>query len=505
MDTQAAKPRQANRQPPVVFKGFKGREPARESVIRLSDFSALWDKLSDIKNHNDLYNATLSSIAEAEITAADVEKFCKDIRPMQGEEGFSWRAGIMLSALVNSSVDSDFIIPVKLFNKHLSLLAYRNRKNVYIDGDAGDGFAAEMEEGIATVRGNVYGSFAAYMVGGTAIAEQDVYGRVGPGMSGGEAAVKGDVGVLGYLYLFETGEKNPKVFLGDPMFAVGLEMSGGFISIEGFSGALTGLYQKGGIIRVGYAGSLVGSKMEGGEIYIENDYDGLSPQLGKGKIFFGDKQIHPKKKNGEDKVLAELLAAWEAIPFDNFDIERSYNEAFELAQQLQYSGDDIGNFSRALELCKNTKHFHTKAGIVLSALINAGEGLFYNINVRGVDGISKLGFRNSKIIRVRGNLGPHAGAESLEGSSMIVEGNVGYAAGAWGRGALLVTGDAEDFAALGADGGYVQIVGNAGKHVAELLDGGCVYVHGEMENLGNVQEGIVQNGDEILIHTKKSI
>ncbi len=506
MDIQNIKPRQAISQPPVLIRGFKGREPAKESVIRISDFSELWKRLNHIENHNELYNATLSSTADVEITAADVEKFCRNIKPMQEEEGFSWKAGAMLSALVNSSVDSDFIIPVRLFNKKLALLAYRNRKNVYIDGDAGNGFAAEMEEGIATVRGNVYGSFAASMHGGTAIAERDVYGRVGPGMSGGEATVKGDVGVLGYLYLFESeGVKTPKVFLGDPMFAVGLEMTGGFINIEGFSGALTGLYQKGGIIKAGYAGSLVGSRMEGGEIYIENDYDGLSPQLGKGRIFFGNKQIHPKKKNGEDKVLAELLGAWEAIPFDNFDIERSYGEALEVARNLQYNGDDVGNFSRALELYKDTKHFHTKAGIVLSALINAGEGLFYNINVKGVDGISKLGFRNSKIVRVRGNLGPHAGFESLEGSSIIVEGDVGYAAGAWGSGALLVTGSAGDFAGLGASGGYVQIVGGAGNHVAELLDGACMYVHGEMGSLGNVHEGFVQNGDNILIHTKKSI
>jgi formylmethanofuran dehydrogenase subunit C len=501
MDVQSAKPRQAIRQPPVALRGFKGRAPAMEKVIRIVDFTGLWEKLNKISEHNELYNATLSSVAEIEITASDVEKFCKDIKPMQGEDDFSWKAGIMISALINSSVDSDFVVPVKLYNRRLCLLGYRNRKNVYVDGDAGDGFAAEMEEGIATVRGNVYGSVGASMKGGAVIAEQDVHGRVGPCMGGGEINIKGDVGILGYNYGY--GNLSPKkIFIGDPMFAVGLEMSGGFISIEGFSGALTGLYQKGGVIRVGYAGSIIGSKREGGEIFIDNDYESMARDPGEGEIFLGEKQLHPKKKNGEDKVLAELIAAWDAMPFDNFDIERSYEDAFALAKTLNYNGDDIGNFTRFIQTCKDERHFYTKAGIVLSAFINAGEGLFYTVDVRGLDGISKLGFRNSKILRVRGNAGPHAGAESLDGSIMIVEGDAGYAAGAWGRGAVVVTGDSEDFTGLGMRGGYVEVMGNAGKHTGELLDGGCIYVHKEMEGLGNVHNGLVQRGDEILIHTE---
>jgi formylmethanofuran dehydrogenase subunit C len=480
-------------------------EPIRESVVRITDFSVLWSRLSHIRDHNELYNAALSSICQAEITAADVERFCSDVKPFQGEEGFQWRAGVMLSALINSSVDSDFLIPGNIFNKTLCLLAYRNRKNIYVDGDVGDSFAAEMEEGIATVRGNVYGSFAPSICGGSAIAEQNVYGRVGASMKGGEVIVKGDVGVLGYVYIFDMGQTSQRVFIGDPMFAVGLEMENGFINIEGFSGALTGLYQKGGIIRVGYAGSVVGSRRKGGEIYIDHDYESLSLSPGGGKIFFGTRQLHPKKKNGEDKTLATLLEAWEAMPFDNFNIERSYNEAFTLAKVLEYGGDDVANFSRALNFLKDTPHFHTKAGIVLSALINAGEGLFYSVDLRGLGGISKLGFRNSKIIRVLGSLGPHAGTESVLGSTMIVEGDVGYAAAAWGSGALLVTGNAGDFLGLGMRSGYVEVIGSAGNHVGQMLDGGSLYVHQEMGSLGNVRNGLVQHGDDILIHTRESI
>ncbi len=502
MQVESAKPRKAIRQPPVVIRGFKGREPSMEKIARLADCKALWEGLRNIDNHNDLYNATLSSVAELEITAADVEKFCREIRPMEGEEDFTWKAGVMISALINSSVDSDFIIPARIFSKKLCLLAYRNRKNVYVDGDAGDSFAAEMEEGIATVRGNVYGSLAPGLSGGAVIAEQDVFGRVGAEMSGGEITVKKDVGVLGTIYIFESGDSSQRIFLGDPMFAVGLSMSGGFINIEGFSGALTGLYQKGGIIKVGYAGSLVGSRMEGGEIYIENDYESLSLNPGGGMIFFGEKQLHPKKKNGEDRALAQLIEFWEAVPFDNFDVVRSYMEAFEVARILDYNGDDVANFSRALHYAQDTRHFHTKAGVVLSALINAGDGLFYNVDLRGVSGISKLGFRNSKIIRAYGNLGPHAGAESLEGSSMIVEGNAGYGAGAWGAGSLLVSGNSGDFTGLGASGGYIEVIGSAGMNLGQMLDGGCIQVHKEIGSLGNVRSGLVQHGDAILINTE---
>lgn len=505
MDVQSAKPRQAIRQPPVVIRGFRGRAPAMEKVIRMADFTGLWRKLGQINEHNELYNATLSSVADVEITAADVEKFCREIQPMQGEDGFSWKAGAMISALINSSVDSDFIVPASIYERKLCLLGYRNRKNIYVDGEAGDGFAAEMEEGIATVRGNVYGSVGASMTGGAVIAEQDVYGRVGPCMEGGEINVKGDIGALGYNYGYVTPAGPEKIFVGEPMFAVGLDMRGGFICIEGFSGALTGLYQKGGVIKVGYAGSLVGSRREGGEIYIDHDYESMSLNPGKGNIFVGEKQLHPKKKNGEDKVLAELIAGWYAVPFDNFDIERSYEEALQVAKILSYSGDDIGNFCRALQLCRDEKHFHTKAGIFLSALINAGEGIFYTVDVRGIDGISKLGFRNSKILRVRGNAGPHAGAESLAGSTMIIEGNAGYAAGAWGSGAIVVAGDSGDFTGLGARGGHIEVIGSAGKNVGELLEGGSIYVHQEIGGLGNAHEGLIQHGDDILINTKETI
>lgn len=502
MEIQSVKPKQARRQPRIVVRGFKGREPATEKIARLTDFRGLWERLSHINNHNELYNATLSSVADLEVTSSDVEKFCVEIEKMQNEEGFPWRAGIMISALVNSSVDSDFIIPVRIFEGKLSLLAFRNRKNVFIDGDAGDGFAAQMEAGIATVHGNVYGGVGEGMTGGTAIAEQDVYGRVGACMAGGEINVKGDVGILGYNYGFSCGNGPKRIFIGDPMFAVGLEMEDGFINIEGFSGALTGLYQKGGVIKVGYAGSVVGSKRSGGEIYIENDYESISSKPGGGVIFYGEKQIHPKKKNGEDKVLAELIGAWYATPFDAFDLERSYSEAFQLARMLTYTGDDVGNFARALPLCRDVGHFHTKAGVFLSALVNAGEGLFYSLNLEKTPGISKVGFRNSKIVRVKGNLGPHAASESVGGSSMIVEGNVGYAAGAWGNGALLVTCDAGDFTGLGARGGYIEILGSAGKNAGEFMDGGCIYVHGLLKGVGNVRNGLVQLGDEIIIQTK---
>lgn len=502
MEVQSAKPSKAVRQPRIVMRGFKGRAPATE-VIRLTDFQGLWSSLSHIRDHNELYNATLSSVADKEVTSADVEKFCNDIKAMEGQKGFPWRAGAMISALVNSSVDSDFIIPSRIFNRKIALLAFRNRKNVFIDGDAGDGFAAEMEAGIATAHGYVYGSIGESMRGGTAIAEQDVYGRVGSRMLGGEINVKGDVGILGYNYGFDCGGGPKKIFIGDPMFAVGLEMEDGFINIEGFSGALTGLYQRGGIIKVGYAGSVVGSRREGGEIYIEHDYESMSLNPGKGLVFYGEKQIHPKRKNGEDKVLAELMAAWYAIPFDSFDIERSYSEAFMLARSLSYNGDDVGNISRALQLCRDVGHFHTRAGIFLSALVNAGEGLFYSVNVSATPGISKLGYRNNKILRVRGNVGPHAGAESVRGSSMIVEGSAGYAAGAWGSGALLVTGDAAEFAGLGARDGHIEILGSAGRNSGELLDGGSIYIHELIRSLGNVKSGLVQVGESVLVQTKE--
>lgn len=180
------------------------------------------------------FSAMLRITRSLSYTARDVEAFSLVLVESQHGEDFPQRAGHFLSALIDSGEESSYIIRTGHLTALPERIGFRNRKDVTIDGDAGDLVGCWMENGSIRIKG-------------------DAGDQVGYRMEGGSITVEGDVG-----------------------HSVGQEMAGGNIFVEGDASALIGLF------------------MEGGEIHLEGGYEELSGQLAGGRIIHKGKLIADK-------------------------------------------------------------------------------------------------------------------------------------------------------------------------------------------------------------------
>ncbi|NYZ74442.1 hypothetical protein H0O00_04835 [Candidatus Micrarchaeota archaeon] len=180
------------------------------------------------------YGEMLESIKNRRYSAKDIENFNLALVEFQNGLRFSEKAGQFLSALINSSKDSEFVIHTYHLARLVHHLGCRNTKNIAVKGDIGRWAGNTMDGGALIVEGDA-GSF------------------VGQMMKGGTITVGGDVGSQ-----------------------LGNGMHGGSITVRGNSG------------------ELVGFLMRGGEIHIEGDYVSIADNIIHGKIFHKGKLIVDK-------------------------------------------------------------------------------------------------------------------------------------------------------------------------------------------------------------------
>ena len=190
--------------------------------------TGLWES-----NQYQLYPWMLSFIKNLEYTATDVEAFSIAIAGFQYEKGFSGKAGIMLSALINNCREDSFIIHTAHLAEPIHSLGFRNTKNIAVEGNVGF--------------------------------------SVGERMEGGSITVKGNAGTM-----------------------VGDNMKGGVITLQGDAQNYVGDYMEGGRIVVEGNAPFVGLGMVGGEIHVNGDYESIPPNFTSGKIFHREKLIVDK-------------------------------------------------------------------------------------------------------------------------------------------------------------------------------------------------------------------
>jgi formylmethanofuran dehydrogenase subunit C len=484
------------RQRQPITGGHDDRD--RTSFIRVTDFAALWRKrVQGVKIPADAYDAVTAELQNSRIRSVDVERCCRDLVQFQDDPQFPAKAGVMISALINASEDNEFHIKTGVFKEPLVGLGYRNRKNIFADGDVGGDFAAMMESGSAYTEGSVQGMLARELLGGVVRVEKNVYGKVAPWMKQGKVIVRGSVGSP--MIMIAQVEGGHHLIAGDLQMTTGHSMAGGEIEVGGFAGPFTGFGQKGGVIRVGYAGSLVGPRRTGGEIIVEKECEGIAEQQGGGRIMVGERQVYPERARPDKEKLKELLQAWRDFVFDSSDIEGTYNRMFEAAMVLQHGSAEVEAFSRGMHRLEKRPQFLTRAGIFLSALINSGREIFYRVDLTRMGAANKLGYRNCKKVRAVGNVGAHAGVESDPTGVLMVDGNAGYGAGAWSSGTLVIRDNAGDMLGLGAQAGQVEAFGSAGKYTGHLLNGGHVYVQNEIAGKGHVINGTIKQSADLII------
>src|SRR3989338_823431 len=250
------------------------RADVKENQV-LGQLKEAWSKFSSY-GHPDKNNYSEAIVLiQFRYSAEDVEKFSIALAEFQEESGFSAKAGIFLSALINNGTDEDYIIHTNHLTQTINLLGYENTKNVIIDGNLGVFTFYKMKTGQVKVNGNVDNYIGKLMAGGQIIVNGNIDAWVGIEMSGGELIVNGNV----------------RIWLGS-------DMSDGKIVVNGNVDICVGWCMTGGMIVINEeVNGGVGKAMNGGEIHLngghgdeQHGYWGIQYSY-KGKIYEGGKLI----------------------------------------------------------------------------------------------------------------------------------------------------------------------------------------------------------------------
>ena len=142
------------------------------------------------------YERILARLEKTKHTAADVERFSIALAEFQEEEEFSAKAGIFLSALMNSGKDQDYAIHTAHLHMTPDFIGYQNTKNITVDGDVGDTAGAWMTGGSITITGNAGITLGLGMRAGSITVNGDADYHIGRSMVGGEIRIEGGIGKI---------------------------------------------------------------------------------------------------------------------------------------------------------------------------------------------------------------------------------------------------------------------------------------------------------------------
>ena len=267
------------------FSRFKRERPKASRILQLSDEKVgqllklwefpIWD---DQISSDDEYAGVLRAVEGLNFSAREIEEFSKALGALQNEEDFGGKAGLLLSALINSGKDRDYTIHTRKL-PYIHCIGYRNCKDLTVVGRAGDYACRQMQGGTVVIRGNAGEQLGHRMKAGTIIVERNSKNRVGWDMDGGSITVR----------------RNARR-------SVGLWMKGGSITIEGDAHDDLGYGMTGGEIRV--MGNLIfkkrdhdvgiGQEMGGGTIHLHGSYRYISPKMEAGRVYHRGRLLFDK-------------------------------------------------------------------------------------------------------------------------------------------------------------------------------------------------------------------
>jgi hypothetical protein len=140
------------------------------------------------------YKNALAAVRRTPKTAHDVEAVCIALSEKQDMEYFDYKAGVFLSALINTSHSRNFRLHIGHLQRPVYVLGVLNTKNITIWGDCGDLLGFRMRGGRIIVYGEAGADVGCEMKNGKIIVNGDVAESAGEGMSGGKLVVKGNAG-----------------------------------------------------------------------------------------------------------------------------------------------------------------------------------------------------------------------------------------------------------------------------------------------------------------------
>lgn len=187
---------------------FRRYSPEREEIPRLQQISkgsgiatALEERYKTAFDyvdafHLDNYQRALESIKGLEITPKDVFRFSISLGSMLDGPMSVVKAGLFLSALINSSAYRRFTIFTQHFPEPPVFLGYQNCKSVIVKGNVGFECAREMLAGRFVVEGDAEYSLGCLMSGGVVTIQGAAGRNLGERMTGGEIHLLGGYGYI---------------------------------------------------------------------------------------------------------------------------------------------------------------------------------------------------------------------------------------------------------------------------------------------------------------------
>lgn len=212
----------------------------------------------------------------------------------------------------------------------------------------------------------------------------------------------------------------------------------------------------------------------------------------------------------QDKVLEQLKRAFKAINiFDELakDGDIRLSDAYEaistasVVTSLRCSSKDIEKFSLVLVEFQRERWFSDKAGLFLSALINNGDDNDYMIHTANLEwSVGNLGYKNTKNIVVRGDVGDNIG-ESMGGGTITVEGDACNFVGYWMEGGdIRIRGNVDEMAGWLMKGGTITVEGDAGISVGYGMFGGVIHLEGGYSDIGDrIKGGKIYHKGELIV------
>lgn len=139
------------------------------------------------------YDKVFNAVKNIHYSARDVENFSIALAEFQDEEGFVDKSGYFLSALINNSSDSDFVVHTAHLQYKVNFLGYENTKNITIEGDVGRFLGNQIISGNISINGNTGRWVGAEMRGGNIRVKGNTGLYPGCNMKGGEIHIEGTI------------------------------------------------------------------------------------------------------------------------------------------------------------------------------------------------------------------------------------------------------------------------------------------------------------------------
>src|SRR3989338_22120 len=185
------------------FRRYKKEEPHEVRKLDIDESTAsamvraVWIKFNcDINELGggfpESYDNVFELLKDIRCYAKDIERFSISLADFQDEEHFSEKAGIFLSAMINNSSDTDFIIYTKYLaegTKEIRGIGYKNTKNITVDGNVGDDIGWGMSAGRILVKGDA-NEFVGWGISGGTIIIRGYVSSAGEHATGGKIVVQ---------------------------------------------------------------------------------------------------------------------------------------------------------------------------------------------------------------------------------------------------------------------------------------------------------------------------